>query len=555
MSAERHFSLCAGRHRRFSRASAKLPPKHHWGGLLKILIINPPYHSLTSRYGVGAQTPLGLLWVGGALIDAGHEVSLLDAEALRLDAAEVAWRAAAIRPELIMTGHAGSTPAHPDVLAMARTLDAQLPGVPIVYGGVYPTYHGPEILSQEPAIDIIVRGEGERTAVALAGALTEGRDLSSVRGIVYRNGGSVRTTAPAEMIADIDEHRVGWELVEDWELYQCWGMGRAAVVQFSRGCPHQCTYCGQRGFWTKWRYRDVGKTVAEIAYLHREHGVNFIDLADENPTSSKRVWRAFLEALAAEKLPIKLFATIRATDIVRDADILPLYKAAGIDCVLMGMETTDPQTIETIRKGSTTRDDFDAIRLLRQHGILSMVGHIVGFEEETAGDYWRALRQLLLYDPDLLNAMYVTPHRWTAFYRDSIGREVIEADQSRWDYRHQILGTRHLRPWQTATLVKLTEAAVHLRPRALWRLMSHPDREIRRAFRWCVAHSSLVWLAEIAEIVKGRSQPGRGRSLGELAGAHLADEAPLVPASDARTPFYPARVQSGQPAFRAVSSS
>jgi anaerobic magnesium-protoporphyrin IX monomethyl ester cyclase len=302
-----------------------------------------------------------------------------------------------------MTGHAGSTPAHPDVLAMAGALNAQLPGVPIVYGGVYPTYHGPEILSQEPAIDIIVRGEGERTAVALAAALAVDGDLSSVRGIVYRDGGSVRTTAPAEMIADIDEHRVGWELVEDWDLYQCWGMGRAAVVQFSRGCPHQCTYCGQRGFWTKWRYRDIGKTVAEIAYLHREHGVNFIDLADENPTSSKRVWRAFLEALAAEKLPIKLFATIRATDIVRDADILPLYKAAGIDCVLMGMETTDPQTIATIRKGSTTRDDFEAIRLLRQHGILSMVGHIVGFEEETAGDYWRALRQLLLYDPDLLN--------------------------------------------------------------------------------------------------------------------------------------------------------
>jgi len=86
---------------------------------------------------------------------------------------------------------------------------------------------------------------------------------------------------------------------------------------------------------------------------------------------------------------------------------------------------------------------------------------------------------------------------------------------------------------------------VHLRPRALWRLMAHPDRQIRRAFRWCVAYSSLVWLAEIAEMVNGRSQPGRARSLGELAGAHIADEAPLVPAGDVRTPFHPAGVQSG----------
>ena len=527
-----------GRHRSFSGARAKLPPKHDRGRPLKILIINPPYHSLTSLYGVGAQTPLGLLWVGGALIDAGHEVSLLDAEALRLDVAEVIRRAAAFRPGLIMTGHAGSTPAHPQVLAMARALKTKLPAVPVVYGGVYPTYHGPEILAEEPAIDVIVRGEGERTAVALAAAIADGRALSGVPGIVYRDGSRARTTVPAEMIADLDAYRVGWELIADWDVYQCWGMGRAAVVQFSRGCPHQCTYCGQRGFWTKWRYRDTAKAVAEIAFLHREHGVNFIDLADENPTSSKRVWRAFLEALAAEKLPIRLFATIRATDIVRDADILPLYKAAGIDCVLMGMETTDPQTIETIRKGSSTRDDFEAIRLLRRHGILSMVGHIVGFEEETAGDYWRALRQLLVYDPDLLNAMYVTPHRWTAFYRDSIGREVIEADRSRWDYRHQILGTRHLRPWQTAALVKLTEVAVHLRPRALWRLMAHPDRQIRRAFRWCLTHSSRVWFTEVAEIIRGRSQPGGAHSLGEVAGAHVPDEAPLVPASDVRTPFH-----------------
>ena len=57
-----------------------------------------------------------------------------------------------------------------------------------------------------------------------------------------------------------------------------------------------------------------------------------------------------------------------------------------------------------------------------------MVGHIVGFEQETFRDYWRALKQLILYDPDLLNAMYVTPHRWTGFYKESMERQLIEPD-------------------------------------------------------------------------------------------------------------------------------
>ena len=505
---------------------------------MRILLINPPYHSITSVHGVGAQTPLGLLWIGGALIEAGHEVTLLDAEARRLSVAGVVSQALAHRPDIIMTGHAGSTPAHPCVIAMARGLKAQLAPVPIVYGGVYPTYHGQEILADEASIDVIVRGEGEQTIVELAEAMAMGGGLAGVRGIVYRDAGAIRATPPAEMIGDLDARRVGWELIEDWDLYQCWGLGRAAVVQFSRGCPHQCTYCGQRGFWTKWRYRDAEKTAAEIAWLHREKQVNFIDLADENPTSSKRVWQGFLEALIAHDLPVKLFATIRAPDIVRDADILHLYKRAGIDCVLMGMETTDPATIAKIRKGSTTRDDLEAIRLLRRHGILSMVGHIVGFEQETWRDYWRALRQLVLYDPDLLNAMYVTPHRWTGFYKESETRAVIEPDQSRWDYRHQILGTRHLGQLRIFALVKLMEAILHLRPRALRRLLFYADPDQRRAYRWCFRHSSPVWLAEIRDFFHGRRLRRAPRALADFAGTSFSEEAPLAPSAAARTPFH-----------------
>lgn len=133
-------------------------------------------------------------------------------------------------------------------------------------------------------------------------------------------------------------------------------------------------------------YRDPKTVAAEIGWLHRRHGINFVDLADENPTSSKRLWCEFLQALVDEDVPVRLFATIRATDIVRDGDLLPLMKRAGMICVLMGIETTDPATLVSIRKGSTTKDDQRAVALLREHGILSMLGHIVrhGFCHSTS---------------------------------------------------------------------------------------------------------------------------------------------------------------------------
>ncbi len=50
---------------------------------MRILLINPHYRA-TSIHGMGPQVPLGLLMIGGPLIDAGHTVSLINAEALQL---------------------------------------------------------------------------------------------------------------------------------------------------------------------------------------------------------------------------------------------------------------------------------------------------------------------------------------------------------------------------------------------------------------------------------------------------------------------------------------
>lgn len=99
---------------------------------MRILLINPPYISATTRWGVGHQVPFGLLCIGGPLADAGHAVGLVDAEARRLPLSRIVEEAARFRPDAILTGHAGSTPAHPVTMRMARALKAALPHTPIV---------------------------------------------------------------------------------------------------------------------------------------------------------------------------------------------------------------------------------------------------------------------------------------------------------------------------------------------------------------------------------------------------------------------------------------
>ncbi|WP_204305040.1 hypothetical protein, partial [Stenotrophomonas maltophilia] len=86
---------------------------------------------------------------------------------------------------------------------------------------------------------------------------------------------------------------------------------------------------------------------------------------------------------------------------------LHLYKKAGWARFLLGLENTDAATLIRIRKGATTTTDREAIRLMRRNGILSMATWVVGFEEETDRDHWRGLRQLMSYDPDQIQMLYV----------------------------------------------------------------------------------------------------------------------------------------------------
>jgi len=339
---------------------------------MRILILNPPHPSIGSRIPKEQLPPLGLLSIGGPLIDAGHDVALLDGEIGPLSHDEVVRRVVAHRPEALLAGHSGSTSAHPIVVELTRKVRALLPDVHIVYGGVFPTYHFREVLAAEPQIDVIVRGEGEATATRLMAALERGDDLAGVDGIAYRVNGHVVATNDAAMIEDLDGYRVGWELI-DHARYGYYGGKRAVVMQFSRGCPHKCNYCGQRGFWGRWRHRDPVKFAKEIARLHREHGVTLFNLADENPTVNPRVWRQLCEALIAENLPgISIIGSTRADDIARDRDWLDVYRKAGIERFLLGIENTDEATLQLVRKGGTVKSDREAIVAMRKVGILSL---------------------------------------------------------------------------------------------------------------------------------------------------------------------------------------
>lgn len=261
-------------------------------------------------------------------------------------------------------------------------------------------------------------------------------------------------------IEHLDDYRVGWELI-DSSCHRYGGNKCAAVAQFLCGCPYLCDYCGQRGFWKCWRRRDPARFARELAWLHREHGVEVINyFADELPTASHSDWQGLLDALIAEAVSLILVGSTRAGDIVRDADIPHLYRKAGIVRFLPGIESYDAATLAAIGKDAAPAEGREAIRLL-----------------------------------------YATSHCWARYASEVAQREIVQADTRFWDYRHQVLATPALPPWRMFLWAKAIETILQLRPKAIFRNFLVTDADFRHGMQWYVRIGRCVWFRELSEFL------------------------------------------------------
>jgi anaerobic magnesium-protoporphyrin IX monomethyl ester cyclase len=121
--------------------------------------------------------------------------------------------------------------------------------------------------------------------------------------------------------------------------------------------------------------------------------------------------------------------------------------------------------------------------------------------------------------------LYVTPHRWTQFFEDSDERQVIQTDKRKWDYKHQVLATRHMPAWVVLLWVKFIEAVMQLRPQSLKRVLTHHDLPIRDAMKWYYRIGRQVWPYEIWRFFLRDKPKNNGITLANFwAGQKVVDE-------------------------------
>lgn len=466
----------------------------------KVMLLNPARHFIANQAGLGYLTPLGLVLLGGPLLDAGFNVRLVDHDMNGWKIKRLLQEVGEFQPKYILLGHSGSTASHNVAVATIKEIKTLLPHIRIVYGGVYPSYAYQTILADVPEIDVIVRGEGEKTIVELLNRWEENNDLGAVLGIAWRNSSGIVVNHPQPAIQNLDDYRPGWELL-DWQHYQMFGFDHAAGLQFSRGCTLTCTYCGQWMFWKKWRHRSPQNIVENMRLLKEKYGVKLIWFADENFSADRDLACDLLQRIIDADLDLSLNLNMTAADVVRDADLLPLYKKAGVDYIVMGVESLKDEVVSEIRKNNPFVISKEAVRLLRENNIISLTNIIYGLEDESWQTLFEKFKGMLELDSDILNAMYLTPHFWTADGKSTDPATVIQPDLAKWSYRNQVLATPYLQPFELFWGVKLTEGLFHLRPKAIMRYLFNSDKRYTKIMRASILTGIRVILAEIWEFL------------------------------------------------------
>lgn len=375
---------------------------------LKVLLVTSPYHSGVVE-AAGVWLPLSFVYVGGAARAAGAEVRVYDAMSLFASHDDIRKVIEDFRPDVV--GTSAITATEPDARLICETAKRWNPAVKTVVGNVHATFCWDQILRDDPNVDFVVRGEGERTMMELVRAIEAGEGYDRILGLAYRKDGAPVTNEARPLEPDLDLLPPAWDLV-DWPLYYYRPRphGRLAIANSARGCSQRCSFCSQQKFWGRtWRGRDPLKFVTELELLRDRHGVSVTMLSDETPTSSRERWEAILDLLVERGTGMELLMETRVDDILRDEDILAKYVKAGVSHVYLGVESTSQSTLDLYQKDIKVSESKKAIDLINAHDMVSETSFVLGTPEETAASIRKTVELAKWYAPDMAFFLALTP--------------------------------------------------------------------------------------------------------------------------------------------------
>jgi magnesium-protoporphyrin IX monomethyl ester (oxidative) cyclase len=381
---------------------------------MKILLINPlfsPEADVTAaEQSCYLEPPLGILYLSGYLKKHLPDVAVevLDVNLSARGCPEppsiavqqiTLARVKDFNPDLVGISalyYAGAPMVH----ETAALVKGENPDIVVAVGGSYPT-HLPDRVLEDHHIDFAVAAEGESPFLLLARLIQNHMAPGNIPGVQYRrrdatvDGGCEQR----RFIDDLDT--IPWPDREAVPMGRYYA-GRNVLRRFfpadqhrigslvaTRGCPHQCTFCGSKKFWGRQiRFRDPDRVVDEMVHMNRHYGTDLFVFNDDNFSADKKRFHRLMDEIE-RRLPGIGWCSgggISARSINDELTIQRMYET-GVVFFNLAIESGRDATLKKIKKPLTTAEAANVVDLIRKHGNAYITGFfILGFPFETLDD-------------------------------------------------------------------------------------------------------------------------------------------------------------------------
>jgi len=279
-----------------------------------------------------------------------------------------------------------------ETLRLASDLKQVRPETIIIFGGPEASYGAFELMSQHPAIDCIIRGEGEETFRELMALMVlSGGDIGALQGIsagiFFRLGDDIIAAPERQPIPVLDT-------IPSPFIAGLADLKKPLVYyESSRGCPFSCAFCmsslehGVRSFSIERIKEDLGLLMTQEAQT-----VKLVDRTfNSNPGRANEIWEFILAENRASRFHFEI-----AADLLTEENFQLLRKApAGVFRFEMGVQSGDDSVLARVgRRCDMTRLFANVRRLRKETAVIVHLDLVAGLPGEDFPGFLESLQMI-----------------------------------------------------------------------------------------------------------------------------------------------------------------